>query len=459
MTRAMRFLNYFSRRSFAAAIVGLGALLLTLSARAASSAPYGLAVRPSSKAYLHMPPDADGPIPRQLSETGAYKDLRKLIPADGLIPYELVVPFWSDHASKLRWISVPTGKTIQFSRTGEWIFPAGTVFVKTFEMGLDETKPEAKRRLETRVLVRSESGGVYGVTYKWRPDNSDADLLELDETETLAVKTAEGERTQPWYYPNRKDCLTCHTPNAGLVLGVKTRQLNRDLGFPSGVTDNQLRAWNHVGLFEGKLNEPDLVEAPKLARLDDLSHSLEDRARSYLDANCAHCHRPAGTVAEFDARFVTPLARQNIVGGQVLINEGLDHARIIAPNDIWRSILYMRVNSVEAFKMPPLARNTIDEQGTALLRAWIESLPGPPVLPPPKISPAGGTFTRPVTLSLKGEPGAAIHYTLDGSVPSPSDPRYDQPIPLTGPSIFRARAFRAGYTTSIPSQEIFIVGE
>ena len=79
MTRAMRFLNYFSRRSFAAAIVGLGALLLTLSARAASSAPYGLAVRPSSKAYLHMPPDADGPIPRQLSETGAYKDLRKLM--------------------------------------------------------------------------------------------------------------------------------------------------------------------------------------------------------------------------------------------------------------------------------------------------------------------------------------------------------------------------------------------
>ncbi|MSU65529.1 MAG: hypothetical protein EXS38_05390 [Opitutus sp.] len=459
LTLAMRLPKYSSRRFFSFAIAGLGGLLFSCWARAASSPPHGLEARPPAKAYLQMPPNADGPIPRQLSETGAFKDLPKLIPADGLIPYDLVVPFWSDHAAKLRWISVPTGQTIQFSPTGEWVFPEGTVFVKTFEIGTDEAKPDVKRRLETRLLVRDDSGGVYGVTYKWRPDNSDADLLESNLTETLVTKIADGERTQSWYYPNRKDCLTCHTANAGFVLGVKARQLNRDFVYRSGVTDNELRAWNHLGLFQARLNEADLANSPKLARLDDLSRSLEDRARSYLDANCAHCHRPTGTVAGFDARYDTPLAKQSLVGGRVLIDEGIDHARIVAPNDIWRSILYLRANSVEAFKMPPLGRNTIDPQGTTLLRAWIESLPGPPVLPPPEIFPHGGTFARAVTVRLKSEQGAAIHYTLDGSAPSPSDPTYGQPLQLTGPTILRARAFKAGFTSSIPTQEIFIVGE
>ena len=197
------------------------------------------------------------------------------------------------------------------------------------------------------------------------------------------------------------------------MLGVKTRQLNRDFTFSSGITDNELRAWNHIGLFEPKFSEDDLKIFPKLARTDDLSRSLEDRARSYLDANCAQCHRPKGTVAYFDARYDTPLAKQELIDGPVLIDERIDNPRIIKPNDIWRSIVYMRTDTTEAFKMPPLARNTIDEQGMKLLRQWIESLPGPPVLPPPEISPRGGNFDKPMEVTLKSEPGATIHYTLD----------------------------------------------
>jgi mono/diheme cytochrome c family protein len=308
------------------------------------------------------------------------------------------------------------------------------------------------------LLVCDQSGGVYGVSYKWRADNSDADLLATNLNEEISIHTASGAKTQPWYYPSRQDCLVCHTTNAGLVLGFKTRQLNHDFTYPSGVTDNQLRAWNHAGLLAPSLDETRLSELPKLARADDLSRSLEDRARSFLDANCAHCHRPKGTVAYFDARYDTPLAQQNLINGRVLIDERIDSPRIVAPNDIWRSILYMRANTVEAFKMPPLAHNVLDEPGMALLREWILSLPGPPVLPPPEVSPKGGNYNQPVEVIFKDEPGAEIHYTTDGTVPTTSDPVYEKPIKLTGPTIVRAKAFKPGFTKSITSQEIFIIG-
>ena len=412
-------------------------------------------------AYLALPQTAadNTPPPPLLSQTGAFADVREMTPAAALMPYDLIVPFWSDGATKQRWMSLPTGSKIKFAPAGEWAFPDGTVFVKTFELATNESRPELRRRLETRLLVRDATGGVYGLTYKWRADNSDADLLATNLTEAILIHTATGGvRTQQWYYPSRQDCLTCHTANAGLVLGVKTRQLNRDYTYPSGVTDNQLRVWNRLGWFNTNLDAADLKSFPKLAAAEDLSRSLTDRARSYLDANCAQCHRPKGTVAYFDARYDTPLAQQNLVGGRVLIDQRIDGARIVAPNDIWRSLLFMRANTVEAFKMPTLARNEIDVRGMALLRQWIESLPGPPVLAPPQISPRGGNFSKPVRVVLQSEPGATIRYTLDGTVPTPDDLLYEKPVSLTGPTILRAKAFKPGYTKSITTQEIFLIG-
>ena len=426
---------------------------------AETSKAFGLKIRPASKAYLSMPPSAEGVFPQLLSQTGAFKDTVHLATEDTLIPYDLIVSFWSDGAVKSRWISVPDDQKIRFAPTGEWVFPRGTIFVKTFELATNETNPNLKRRLETRLLVCDETGGVYGVTYKWRADNSDADLIATNLTESIPIQTATGVRTQQWYYPSRADCLVCHTPNAGYVLGVKTRQLNRAFAYPSGVTDNELRAWNHVSLFDTNLTEAEIDHFPKLARMDDTMHNLEDRARSYLDSNCANCHRPGGTVAYFDARYDTPLAKQNLIGGRVLIDQRIDNPHIIAPNDIWRSILFMRTDTTEAFKMPPLARNMIDERGMKLLRQWIESMPGPPVLPPPEISPHGGNFNKHVEVTLKGEPGATIYYTVDGTVPTTSDSLYEKPIQLTSPTILRAKAFMPGSTKSITTQEIFLVGE
>jgi uncharacterized repeat protein (TIGR03806 family) len=445
-------------------------LAITLSAWAISAAaaarddntqalPYGIASRTATVPYLNMPPLAGGKIPSLLSQTGVFRDTRNLIPSPGLIPYELVVPFWSDGAQKIRWAAIPNGK-IRNSPTGDWTFPRGTVFVKTFELPTDAADPGVKRRLETRLLVCDSAGGVYGVVYKWRSDNSDADLLDGSRAEAIPIRTSAGQsREQTWYFPSRPDCLACHNSKTSGVLGVKARQLNRAYTYPSGVTDNEMRTWNHLGLFATPVDDAQLASLPTLAATDDTTRSLQDRARSYLDANCGQCHRPGGTVAYFDARYETPLDKQELIDGPVLLDQGIDRPRVISPHDIWRSIAFMRVNTVGDIRMPPIARETIDQNGVRLLEEWITSMPGRDVLDPPSMAPEGGTFGGPVEVTLaEREAGADIHYTLDGSVPGPSDPRYAGPIKLAAPTVLRARAYKNGFTRSITTQQVFIIG-
>jgi mono/diheme cytochrome c family protein len=235
--------------------------------------------------------------------------------------------------------------------------------------------------------------------------------------------------------------------------------MNLDVTSPEGPAGNQLIAWNRLGLFSSEFNASQAGGYPRLARSDDKSRSLVDRARSYLDANCSQCHRPGGTVAYFDARFDTPLEQQLLIDGRVLIDENIDRARVIAPNDPWRSIALARIDTNSDIRMPPLARQTIDGAGVSLIREWIASLPGRPVLAPPVITPAGGRFRGPVQVSLSAEQGAVVRYTLDGSTPGDQDPLYNGPIEVTAPTILRARAYREGYTRSIAVQQNFLADD
>ena len=336
----------------------------------ASKAPYGLAYREPA-VTLTVPADpAD--LPGMLSQTGVFASLADLTPSKGVVPYDVITPLWSDGADKKRWIALPGDSRIDFRSTGEWRFPAGTVLIKHFEMRAAPGRPP--RRLETRLLVVDRKGAGYGATYRWRADQRDAELLAGGMSEEIAL----GSRTFRWDYPSRNDCLVCHTVNAGFVLGVKARQLNREFAYPgSGVTDNQLRTWNHLGLFADAPSEAEILRGPRLVALADRSASLEQRVRSYLDANCAHCHRPGGSRGEFDLRFDIPLSRQKILNGELVNGDlGVAGAQLIRPGEPQRSMIALRMKRRhDVFAMPPLASRQEDTEALAALVEWIRKLP------------------------------------------------------------------------------------
>jgi uncharacterized repeat protein (TIGR03806 family) len=434
---------------------------------AGSGQPYGLTNRGTASAFFNMPTTYNGPLPALLSLTGVFSNTPNMAPASGLIPYVPNTPLWSDGALKTRYFAVPnnggiitSNEQIRFAATGSWAFPAGTVFVKTFALNTDTTNPNVTHRLETRLLVRDTNGAVYGVTYKWRADYSDADLLSNSLVENISITNATGITTQMWYYPSPADCLTCHTPVANYVLGVNTRQLNNSQTYPAtGVTDNQLRTLNRLGLFNPAFNEASITNFEKLSALTNLTASLQERARSYLDANCAQCHQPGGTGPTFDGRYDTPLVNQHLTNFPATFPLGYDRAMIIKPQDIWRSMVYERMNTTNAaIKMPTLARNLIDTNGVAVMAAWINSLPGLSALAPPTITPNGGTFFAPVKVALQGpDTNAAIYFTLDGSLPTTNSFLYSQTFTLATNAIVSASAYETNYDNSVAAGALFSV--
>ena len=320
------------------------------------------------------PPPSKKFLPKLISQTGVFADLTNLTPANFLIPYAPNAPFWSDGALKTRWFTLPTNTRIGFSANGEWSFPAGSVFVKHFDLPVDDTNPLLLRRLETRLLVRDTNGYVYGATYKWRVDYSDADIVTSGVTEPIEIKTASGTRLQNWFYPGRQDCLTCHTSQSGGVLGLNTRQLNGSFKYSSGLTDNQLHTLGHLGVFDAAFDDRKIFRYAKLANLTNTAAALELRVRSYLDANCAMCHRPGAVGAFFDARFDTALRKQNLLNGPVGNQLGIMGAKVIVPGDLNKSILLRRMSLVGENQMPPLGRNVVDEPAVSAMSKWISML-------------------------------------------------------------------------------------
>ena len=331
-------------------------------------------VRQSSGLALLMPP--------KLSRTGAFADLETLTPHEGIVPYEPNVSFWSDGASKRRWFSVPELEdAMVFDPEKPWTFPTGTTWIKHFDLELRPGDASSRRRVETRFLVKTEAGS-YGLTYAWNEAQTDASLVKSQgEEATFTMEGEEGSVSRSWSFPSRNACRACHTRVAGHALGFNTAQLNRAHAYPGG-SANQLHALSEAGYFDEPLPAPEGL--PQLARLEDGNRSLEDRARAYLETNCAQCHQPRGPALGFwDARAHVALAEAGLVSGALLNDLGDERYKVIAPDQPDESMILTRMAGGKGLpRMPPLGSTIVDEEGIALVRAWILSL-GEGRRPPP----------------------------------------------------------------------------
>ena len=336
-------------------------------------------------------------FPRKLSETGLFESTAELAPAPGLIPYSVVAPRWDDGAEKEFYMGLPGDSQIEFEtiefpqpapggRFG-WKFPDGAVLVQTLSLEMETGDPNSRKRLETRILHNErltgteEVGDQYwrGYTYLWDDAQTDATLLEdpegLDRTYVVRDSQAPGgQRQQTWHFPSRSECILCHNMAAKYVLGMETLQMNSDHDY-DGVAANQMRTLEHLGIFTKPLPATP-EELPRLVDYRDEANPLDPRARSYLHANCSHCHRKwGGGNADFQFLFPLPLAETGALNTRP--GHGtfqMHHARVLASGDPYRSVLLYRMAKLGRGRMPRVGSNVVDDYGVRLVRDWIAEL-------------------------------------------------------------------------------------
>lgn len=314
-----------------------------------------------------------GSYPANLSDTGVFADLTDLSPSPGVVNYTPNLAFWSDYAVKSRWFIIPDATNqMTWSRDGVWTFPTNEIWVKHFDMEMERGNPATKQRIETRLLVRN-SGGVYGVSYQWNANQTDAALVPDSGADfDLNITDSGTNYTQHWHIPSRAECLACHNPPAGLALSFNTRQINRT-NTMSHLSGNQLDLLNAAGYFA---NAPEPVNTlPRHVAPGDTGVPLETRVRSYLAVNCAYCHQPGGTGGgTWDGRPQTPLYSAGIINGSAVNNGGSSANKYVVPNDTLHSIILNRIAVTNGFtRMPPLASSELDRTNIALVTQWIQS--------------------------------------------------------------------------------------
>ncbi len=312
--------------------------------------------------------------PATLTATGLFADLTDLSPAPGLLPYQINLPFWSDHAIKRRWFTLPDANSkITWSRDGEWTFPTGQIWVKHFDIETTRGNPATRKRLETRLLVKNTTG-AYGVSYRWNEAGTEATLVgEPGEDFDLTITVGGSPQTQRWRIPSRSECMTCHTPQAGFALSSNTRQYNLASLVP-GFSGNQIDVLENGGYFS---NNPDSTHLlPRHLRPDETNYPAEARVRSYLAVNCAYCHMDGGTAAPsaWDGRHELTLDQTGLILGNASNNGGNPLNKLVVPGSTTQSILLNRTAASNGFtRMPPLGSNVVDPAGVALLTEWIQN--------------------------------------------------------------------------------------
>lgn len=310
----------------------------------------------SGTIYRLLPGEPDpGPImPDRLSDTGCVERTDPTQPASGLVPYDVNVELWSDEAEKKRFVAIPDGTTVHVEDDGDFSVPEGSVLVKEFAVG--------GKRVETRLLLHHPGGGWSGVTYEWNDAGTDAVRLDGAKEKTLS-------NGQTWTFPSPAQCFVCHTKGAKTTLGLESLQLNRTYAYGAGNVQNQLTKLSDIGYLDERL---DPATSPRLVSLTGAS-PLEDRARSYLHANCSGCHREGtGNLAPMDFRFGLP--RAAIKGCTDATFADTSGMKIVAPGEPERSTVLLRMKSRDAYQMPPLGTHLVDAAAVNVMESWIRQL-------------------------------------------------------------------------------------
>ncbi len=305
---------------------------------------------------------ASDALPPKLSQFGLLFGPYGRTPNPALVPYTLSTPLFSDYAEKYRFAYVPRGQKAQWRGEGLVEFPVGSVLVKSFGYPADMRQPDKDVRiLETRLLIRRANGWV-ALPYVWNADGSDADLKRAGTRIHVEWKHFDDKpRAISYAVPNVNQCKGCHDKGGQIsLIGPKGWNLSRDFlasGIVAGVP----------------------ATLPRMAAWDDAKVPLAERARAYLDVNCAHCHNregPADTSGLWLDRDQPDGPNLGIGKRPTAAGRGagdLDFA--IAPGQPDRSILIHRMKSLDpGVAMPELGRATVHDEGVTLLSDWIRTL-------------------------------------------------------------------------------------
>ncbi|MGO4703407.1 SO2930 family diheme c-type cytochrome [Dyella sp. 2RAB6] len=326
----------------------------------------------------------------------------KLVLNQGVVPYDLNTPLFTDYAHKLRTLWMPQGTAAKYDATDTFEFPVGTVISKTFYYpktadgkasdvarsydsshdfageGLDLSKVHL---VETRILVHRADGWA-AIPYVWNDAQTEANLARTGAVLPLTL-VADDQSREDFNYvvPDESQCSSCHAQDWVSrkihPIGPKARHLNRDYHYADG-TQNQLEHLTKVGYLTGA---PAAAQAPRNANWMDEHAALDARARAYLDINCGHCHNAKGAANTTGLTLEASAPEDRHLGickPPVAAGRGTgDHLFDIVPGQPDDSIIAYRMASADPGEMmPELGRSTVHREGVALIKAWIAAQQG-----------------------------------------------------------------------------------
>ena len=359
----------------------------------AHAATLGLLIAACSAEPAPTPTFHESNAPQALSEWGmVYARDGAIIINDGVTPYDLATPLFSDYALKLRTVWLPDGETAVYHERNAFDFPVGTVVTKTFyypkagdalAVGKapslsDKSIPlDDYRIIETRLLVK-QSNGWAAFPYVWNDEQTEATLKRTGDIKPMTL--ARGERRDEFAYlvPDQNQCAACHVTDAETKqikpIGLKARHLNKPSDYSPGF--NQLDHW----IASDLLAAPNVDQAPANAIWSDEAAPIAARARAYLDINCSHCHNPNGA-GNTSGLNLEPDAQGPALGvckPPIAAGGGTGGRRFsIVPGAPDASITVFRMETMDpAAMMPELGRALAHEEGVRLISDWIASMEG-----------------------------------------------------------------------------------